>query len=414
MLSAIFQPEISSLEFQVAQLQAQIAAAQERISHLNEAEFVAGDAIKSLTEAVHKVSALAPDAIANLKIAVLNLFTGGDDASDEGKQPINPAPQPQPSLNEVEDQCAPQPNSETINPAQAPTLNCESSPFACLLEDCPSVSLQGQAVEIACSLEDKASRFVELIQVSDAVAYQRKFDGSIITVYVGGNNKGKLKNWGDWLCRTHSVTHGYQLRSGQRLNAKWELKLTPMTLAQIEKLAGCDFSKDPRSVYPDAPVRPAEPAPKAPRITQIEDVGVGDTVRSITVKYWHYSVLAVKEDGFLDCERIGVIPKIRVAMHPGSVELVSKADVVDAASTELAEHLEQQAQEAIASIEPPAYNFNPIGRRGAAANWRELQASGGLNLKAVGTGTTSMEEWRRIEAEQNQLAAVAVGDDDDF
>lgn len=41
MLQAIEQPEISSLESQVNQLQAQIAAAQARITHLNEAELIA-------------------------------------------------------------------------------------------------------------------------------------------------------------------------------------------------------------------------------------------------------------------------------------------------------------------------------------------------------------------------------------
>jgi len=116
MVSAIFQPEINTLQSQVAALQAQLAAAQERISHLNEAEFVAGDAIKALTEAVHKVSALAPDAIANLKIAVLNLFTGGDDASD-GNQPINPEPEPAlPGGESVDVTPAPEPDSEDVSP----------------------------------------------------------------------------------------------------------------------------------------------------------------------------------------------------------------------------------------------------------------------------------------------------------
>jgi len=61
-------------------------------------------------------------------------------------------------------------------------------------------------------------------------------------------------------------------------------------------------------------------------------------VRSITVKHWEYIVLGIKPDGFLDCERIGATPTIRVALHPGSVELIAKA-----ASEEVA----------TASIQPP-------------------------------------------------------------
>ncbi len=58
----------------------------------------------------------------------------------------------------------------------------------------------------------------------------------------------------------------------------------------------------------------------------------------------------------------------------------------------------------------PAYNPNPIGRGGAAANWKARQASGiGVNLKDCGTGgITSLEEWQRIEAEQKAQKALAA------
>ncbi len=169
----------------------------------------------------------------------------------------------------------------------------------------------------------------------------KRLDGEIISVYAGGNNKGKLRNWGDWLTRTHSVTSGYELREGKRLDTKWELKLTAMTLKQIERLATCNFSKDPRSCYPEAPKRPAQPAP---RIVEVGDIGVGDRVRSVTVKHWEYTVTGINSDGFFECEREGTNPVITQVLHPGSVELVRKIDVVDVASQELADDLEQQAE----------------------------------------------------------------------
>jgi hypothetical protein len=74
------------------------------------------------------------------------------------------------------------------------------------------------------------------------------------------------------------------------------------------------------------------------------------------------------------------------------------------------------AIEALASIQPPdspvsavsGYSANPIGRRGAVANWKAFLASGQkLDLKS---GFDSMEKWREIEAAQNELVAVAEPD----
>ena len=93
-ISTIFQSETTALESQVLALQAQIAAHTERITLLSEAESVAGGSLEALKGAIQEVSALAPDAIANLRAAVLNLFSGSDNSSDGGNNPITPAPQP--------------------------------------------------------------------------------------------------------------------------------------------------------------------------------------------------------------------------------------------------------------------------------------------------------------------------------
>lgn len=82
MVSAIFQTETTALESQVIALQAQIATHTARISLLNETELLAGGSLQSLKDAINKVSALAPDAIANLRVAVLSLFSGNDSSND--------------------------------------------------------------------------------------------------------------------------------------------------------------------------------------------------------------------------------------------------------------------------------------------------------------------------------------------
>lgn len=391
MVSGLFKLEIGTLESQVAALQSQIAQVQQRIAVLGECELETDGAIQALTSAVQKVGALAPDAIATLKSAVVALFNSGDSDQGEDKgdggQPLNPAPTPDPTEGEGinsdsmlnGDYCQIDPDAYWIT-AQPDGSRWElASPIACLLEDCPPESLLAQSVKIACLLEgtelnysepsnsstgslsspDQSPAYIDLIKVTDSVSYMRRLDGEIISVYVGGNNKGKLKNWGDWITRSRSITHGFEIRVGKRLGTKWELKLTSMTLAQIERLATCDFSKDPRTNYPDAPKHPVE---HVPSMREIEGISVGDTVRSTTVKNWQYKVTGIDSDNFLVCDlaepdicsadRIGANPPISQVLHPGSVELVSKADVVDVAAQELEAYIEQQAQSIAPVIDP--------------------------------------------------------------
>jgi len=338
MLSAVLQPEIDTLQSQIAQLQAQITAAQERVKELGECEMQTDGAIQALQTALQKVSALAPGALAALRQTVLNLFNGGGDASDDGNQPTPPAPQPD--------------------------LNGQSTEPCCYSEDCPSESLLGQSVEVECLIDHpqepsannevgEGSEVVEknlfnLIPVSATVAYMRKNDGEIASTYAGFNNKTKAKLWGEWLAVHHSVASGFEVRESKRLtDFKYEVKLWSMSLKQIERLAGCDLMKSPPSNYGDAPKRKPE---RVPSMLEIESIGVGDTVQSITVKHWQYKVTKINSDGFYECDRIGTNPTITQVLHPGSVELIRKADVVDAVSSELSEYLEQQEQSALIAV----------------------------------------------------------------
>ncbi len=71
-----FQPEIATLEAQVAELQAQMQAASERMAHFNEAETVAAGIFQAVQNGIERFSTLAPDAIARLSActATRNLF----------------------------------------------------------------------------------------------------------------------------------------------------------------------------------------------------------------------------------------------------------------------------------------------------------------------------------------------------
>lgn len=54
----------------------------------------------------------------------------------------------------------------------------------------------------------------ELVSVSHNVSYFRNPNGDSC-VYIGGNNKQKLRGWGDWLTRTHAVSPLY--RNGEKM-----------------------------------------------------------------------------------------------------------------------------------------------------------------------------------------------------
>lgn len=289
MLSAVFQPEIDTLQFQIAQLQVQIAAAQERVKVLGEAESIADGAIQSLQTALEKVSTLAPSAIASLKSVVLGLF-GGDDNSPEG------VPAPEQLIATVpEASCNALPN--TVGETQ-PALEVETTPE-----------------------ESEPSQAWELVSISDAVAYFVSPEREIGCTYAGFSNKNTAKRWGEWLAVHHSVANGFEVREAKRLtNFKHELKLWGMSAQQIERLAECDLRKNPLSNYGDAPKRLVEPVPPArPKIE------VGDIVASTVVPAWQYEVLEVKGDGKLECRRLGVEPTLVVPQSEWAVNLVSKA-----------------------------------------------------------------------------------------
>lgn len=227
MLQAILQPEISTLEFQVAQMQAQIAALEQRIKLLNEAEFVTDGAIQALQGAIKKVSTLAPDAITSLKSVVLKLFGSSDSlhtSTDGSNQPVNPGTEPD--------------------------LNSGYTKLACALEDAPTEALKGQSVELACIVPDafKEESYIELVQVKDVITYQRKQDGEILCAYIGFRSKSRAEIWGKWLCVTNNIGSGFQVRVSKRMPGfKHELKVWGLNFENIKRLSTLDFTKAPNT-----------------------------------------------------------------------------------------------------------------------------------------------------------------------
>ena len=635
-MTLILQPEITTLESQVAALQAQLAAHTEYITLLNETEQFTGGTLEALKGAIAKVTALAPDATKRLKSAVLSLFQGGDDSNDGGNQPLNPEPEPSndgglevainPTVVEeigaiavdsidkdgqqplVSNNLQSSGSSKTIyapaslgfvkrttaanykywqlvvtashdgfllgqvsfsaKPAiqskQKDVLYFESgevtdtlpetvelkkedsgtwrgwihfhsscefasplaSLLACQLEDAPSSALTGQFVElpeeeeehalpwhelpfdfergmviddfevepdyekfvpddltevgsasdidalidaigaakvaqmyIEASLDLQATvkeyypgidaivrseiipeqdsglnlevepemPYVELIQVSDRVSYQRRQDGEIICCYVGGNNKNRLKDWGSWLCNQHSVGSGFELRVALRMTAyKHEIKIWGISLKQIERLAETDTGVTPPSRYHVASKNPVAEKLLAPEIESAPEEIKPEGEESPA------EVTQLKQVPSSDSLMFQVGDRVEITSDRHGVELVGTSGIVTAGTAagaavnvggtlrwfcsdeavlvEASPQPRNAADDLFPTTPAPTYNANPIGRGGAAANWRARQAAGiGVNLKDCGTGgIKTLEEWQQMEAEQKAQQASVV------
>lgn len=341
MLPAIFHTETTALESQIAALQAQIASHTARIALLNDAEFVAGDSLEALKAAIEKVSSLAPNAVSNLRDAVLNLFTGDSNDDGNGNEP-QPAPQPGSDRGEevaIAVEMLTGQSTEWATPFACPL----SSAFACsIIEDAPRATLETMP-----TVADETRPYIELVPVSHSVAYQRRTsDGEIICAYLGGNNKNRLKSWGEWLCLTHSVGSGFELREAKRLDAfKHEIKIWGMDLQQIQRLAETDTTKSPPSRY-------------------------------------------------------------HIASKPVAEKLL--ATEVESAPQEI-EISEEEIAIANESLQPPAptpatpkYNPYPMGRRGAAANWEAYQAH---KAEARRTAQTAVMEAPQPAPVESKISA---------
>ena len=426
---SIFQTETTALESQVAALQTQLAAAQGRISLLNETELLAGGSLESLKTAIDKVTALAPDAIANLRAAVLNLFSGSDNSSDggNGNQP-SPTPQPSPSP-EAELEPLTGQLCELTSPWYHPPADAAhvESDTACTV-DTPEPQPEQLLSANNCSqfsnplltsdvpeTEPEQLPYVELIPVSHCVAYQRRStDGEIICCYLAGNNKNRLKDWGSWLCNQHSVGSGFELREAKRMTAyKWELKIWGMSLKQIQRLAETDTTKTPPSRYHVASF------PVAANLLQTDEDSTPQFVEAV----------AESSEVKPDPRMFQVGDRVEVISDRHGVELVGQTGTVTAGtaagaavdvggtlrwfcSDELAisetpefpvdDSRGEIEKIALDSIQPPvpastlAYNPYPMGRRGAAANFEAYQAA------------------KAIEREQKALAASTADDEPDF
>jgi hypothetical protein len=192
-----------------------------------------------------------------------------------------------------------------------------ASPIACLLwEDAP---LLGQA----CVIE--TTPYVELVKVSDALAYQRKHDGEIICCYFGFRTKAHAQSW---LHFFEAVTSAVELRQALRIEGcKWEIKAKGLGIKQIERYAkDCDFSKSYRSeVCSSKP--PGYKKPQCPQPVNPDEVGEGDIVTALLTPSASYKIIQIMPNGILDCENLTTGG--RLGLRATAVTLVQKGQALN-------------------------------------------------------------------------------------
>jgi hypothetical protein len=412
----LFSQTIDNIDSEITALLARVEAAKQRQTQLIELDALTDHTLEGLADVVSKIQCNAPDAIASLKSAVLNLF-GTDDGNDGGNQPDNPTPDdPTPRAEQPQtynsSDFAEQPQSLTPgstlvdqnrsfgivightnlgmsvdwlglgscpNPASGKGIwynwakdNHTIASFKSAAHDqvkllTTSEFLQLQswddeqldelwdgewvtdygvsyrwggatidrwivvfaqacewaspfATPIACTVEFPQP-YAEFIKVSDRVGYIRvNSTGEILSTYAGFNNKARAKSWANYL---ETMTSRIELRAAKRLGDwKHELKISGLSLKQIERIAAENLDKMPPAKEPSLP--PTYKPQPIPQPVKPDEVGEGDIVTALLTPSSSYKVIQVMPNGILDCENL--TSGDRLGLRPGAVSLVQRAE----------------------------------------------------------------------------------------
>jgi len=169
--------------------------------------------------------------------------------------------------------------------------------------------------------DGEAIPFVELIKVSDAIAYQLKRDGEVVCCYVGFRNKSIATSWMRFI---EAITDRVELRQALRMQGfKWEMKIKGMSIQQIERLSKEDIDKTYRPEIGSA----KPPSYKPQRIAQPvnpEEAEPGDIVTALLTPSASYKIIQVMPNGILDCENLTT--GYRLGLRATAVTLVQKGE----------------------------------------------------------------------------------------
>jgi hypothetical protein len=195
-----------------------------------------------------------------------------------------------------------------------------ASPLCSLVwEDAP---LLGQACPVEYPQpEPEKPTYTEFVEVSDRVGYIKlNTTGEIIATYAGFNNKARAKSWANYL---ETMTSRIELRAAKRLGDwKHELKISGLSMKQIERIATENLDKMPPDKEPSLP--PTYKPQLIPQPVNPDEVGKDDIVTALLTPSASYKIIQVMPNGILDCENLTTGD--RLGLRPGAVSLVQKAE----------------------------------------------------------------------------------------
>lgn len=356
----ILQSELTTLDSEIAQLQALIESKRQQQEVLYSVENLASEALSRLTQTLFKIEEVAPAALASLKSAVLELFDGGDDWEPEliafngetgdyllsdGSTSVD-----EDDLTDPPYPSFPHPHEAELNGRAYEWSSPFASPLACLVwKDAPLLGqaceltchwehdwelepLNGQAWEIAtplcCPVEfadilSHPSAPTEMIHTSARTGYLKlRSDGRILAAYAWFSRKTDAAAWAsDIEVIPNAKT---EMRLSQRNSSwKWELKITGLNMTQIERLSKEDLSRKPYKDYASSiPPSYKEPERKLP--VNPDEVGEGDIVTALLTPSASYKIIQIMPNGILDCENLTTGD--RLGLRPTAVTLVQKGE----------------------------------------------------------------------------------------
>jgi hypothetical protein len=185
--------------------------------------------------------------------------------------------------------------------------------------DIDKAPLTGQHCTIPFSSAEVA--YTEFVKVGDRIGYIKiNTTGEIIATYAGFNNKTRAKSWANYL---ETMTSRIELRAAKRLGDwKHELKMSGLSIKQIERIAAENLDKMPPDKEPSLP--PTYKPQPIPQPVNPDEVGKDDIVTALLTPSASYKIIQVMPNGILDCENL--TSGDRLGLRPGAVSLVQKAE----------------------------------------------------------------------------------------
>jgi hypothetical protein len=268
--ASVFTEQLSDIDAELAQLQQLIEAKRQQQQRLLELEDTFSQVSQGITSILDAASELGEGAITKLKGAILALVNpdgtdggnggGGGLVSYSAKELMEWQPPEEDTFPTNGNGNGTSPKNPSAPPDEpwATEWACPlMSPLACLLEDAPIVSSTTTTTPATTT-----APLYELVMVGDRVGYFRNTkDDSIAAAYVGFNNKNLACLWSDWISR-QKLAQDVAVRQAKRLTGfEYELKLSGVSILNIDLLASKNLDKRPPAIKKAAPAPAPTPTP---------------------------------------------------------------------------------------------------------------------------------------------------------